>query len=176
MSFFQPTTSVPTERKVLSLTSVGAILEDNRNMKENAMNQHGGTNAADDGTAGLLAALTYIDNVGFHSIATNLTGESPKIDRNWSGLIRNARIAVAATFWPSEIKTMAERFVEAAGELATVLDRRDTNATAEPAKELHVAYHALSDAGWSYLARTAGLPGEDKTSHHHSHGTPHTAS
>lgn len=140
------------------------------------MNQHGDPNIQGAvWTAGLITALTHIDNVGFHGIATNLTGTSPKIDRNWSGLIRNARIAVAATNWPDEIRTMAERFVSAAGRLAAALDQRDTNATAEPAKELHVAYHALSDAGWAYLAKTAGLPEEGTSTHHHNQGTPHEA-
>lgn len=122
-------------------------------------------------TAGLLAALTHIDNVGFHGIATNLTGTSPKIDRNWSGLIRNARIAVSAVDWPDEIQPAAQRFTAAAGKLADALEQRDTNATTEPAKELHVAYHALSDEGWTHLARTAGIARED-TTHHHDHGHP----
>jgi len=117
-------------------------------------------------TAGLLAALTHIDNVGFHGIATNLTGASPKIDRNWSALIRNARIAVAVVGWPNEIQAMAERFRAAAEHLADTLDKRDTNIVAEPAKELHIAYHALSDAGWNYLAETSGIPGEGNGHHH----------
>jgi hypothetical protein len=141
------------------------------------MNQHGDPNieaVAAVRAAGLIAALTYIDNVGFHGIATSLTGTSPRIDRSWPGLIRNARIAVAVIDWPKEIQAMAERFAAAADRLAAALDQRDTNATAEPAKELHVAYHALSDAGWAYLAKTAGIAEEDRTAHHHDHGTPPT--
>ena len=140
------------------------------------MNQHGDPKIeAAVRTAGVLAALTHIDNVGFHGIATNLTGASPKIDRNWSGLIRNARIAVAAIDWPDEIQTAAERFTAAAGQLADAIDQRDTNATADPAKELHIAYHALSDAGWSHLAKTADIPQEEKAQHH-SHGASHGSS
>ena len=131
------------------------------------MNQHGDPNIeAAVRTAGVLAALTHIDNVGFHGIATNLTGASPKIDRNWSGLIRNARIAVAAIDWPDKIQAAAERFTAAAGHLADALDQRDTNIVAEPAKELHIAYHALSDAGWKYLAETSGIPVEGNGHHH----------
>jgi hypothetical protein len=134
------------------------------------MSEHGNSSVeAAAGTAGLLAALTYIDNVGFHGIAMNLTGATPKIDRNWAGLIRNARTAVAAIVWPADIQGMAERFTTAAGQLAAVLDQRDTDAAADPAKELHVSYHALSDAGWNHLAKIAGIP-EDGTPHHgHSH-------
>jgi hypothetical protein len=50
----------------------------------------------------------------FHGIATNLASASPKIDRNWAGLILNARIAVAAIVWAAEIQAMAERFTTAA--------------------------------------------------------------
>jgi hypothetical protein len=134
------------------------------------MSEHGNSSVeAAAGTAGVLAALTYIDNVGFHGIAMNLTGASPKIDRNWSGLIRNARTAVAATIWPADIQGMAKRFTAAAGQLAAALDQRDTGATSNPAKELHVSYHALSDAGWNHLAKIASVP-EDGTPHHgHSH-------
>ncbi|MEY9776327.1 hypothetical protein [Arthrobacter sp. MW3 TE3886] len=126
-------------------------------------------------TAGLIAALTYIDNVGFHGIATSLTGTAPRIDRSWPGLIRNSWTAVAAVDCPNELQTLAERFATAAQRLAAALDQRDLSATAEPAQELHVAYHALSDAGWAYLAQTAGIPEEDRTPHHHDHGTPPAA-
>ncbi|WP_167510483.1 hypothetical protein [Paenarthrobacter nitroguajacolicus] len=34
--------------------------------------------------SGLLAALTHIDTVGFHGIATVLTGAEPKIDPIWA--------------------------------------------------------------------------------------------
>lgn len=140
------------------------------------MNQHGDPNMrAAVRAAGVLAALTHIDNMGFHAIATNLTGASPKIDRNWSGLIRNSRIAVATIEWPDEIQAAANRFTTAAGQLADALDQRDTNATADPAKQLHVAYHALSDAGWSHLARTADIP-QEEGAHHHNHHTPRGAS
>lgn len=137
------------------------------------MSEHGNPSVeAAAVTAGLLAALTYIDNVGFHGIAMNLTGASPKIDRNWASLIRNARTAVAVMIWPAEIQGMAERFTAAAGQLAAALDQRDTDATSNPAKELHVSYHALSDAGWGYLAKSAGIP-EDGTPHHGHSPTAH---
>lgn len=123
-------------------------------------------------TAGLIAALSYLDHVGFHGIATSLTGTAPRIDRSWPGLIRNARTAVAAIGWPDELQPFAERFAAAAGRLAAAVDQRDISGTAEPAQELHVAYHTLSDAGWAYLAQAAGIPEEDTTPHHHEHGTP----
>jgi hypothetical protein len=120
----------------------------------------------------MIAALIYIDNVGFHGIATSLTGTAPRIDRSWSGLIRNARTAAAAIDWPEELQPLAGRFAAAAARLAAALEQHNTSTTAEPAQELHVAYHALSDAGWAHLAKTAGIPGEGGTAHHHSHDAP----
>ncbi|MET4901614.1 hypothetical protein PV760_13160 [Paenarthrobacter sp. CC6] len=117
-----------------------------------------------------LAALTHIDTVGFHGIATKLTGAEPTIDRNWAALIRNAHIAVAVTVWPEDIRPAADRFTTAAALLVTVLEQRDINAVADPAKELHIAYHALSDAGWSHLASTAGI---SSGSGHHDAGHSH---
>lgn len=119
---------------------------------------------------GMLAALTHIDTIGFHGIATTLTGAEPKIDRNWAALIRNARIAVAVTGWPEDLRPAADRFTAAAEALVTVLERRDITAVADPAKELHIAYHALSDAGWSHLASRVGIPGG---SDHHNAGHHH---
>jgi hypothetical protein len=120
--------------------------------------------------AGLLAALTCIDTVGFHGIATTLTGAEPRIDRNWAALIRNARIAVAVTAWPEDLQAAADRFAAAAETLGVVLERRDVNVVADPAKELHIAYHALSDAGWNHLASTAGISGGGDQ---HDAGHPH---
>ncbi|WP_017197948.1 hypothetical protein [Arthrobacter sp. M2012083] len=120
--------------------------------------------------SGVLAALTHIDTVGFHGIATTLTGPEPAIDRNWAPLIDNARTAVAVTAWPEDIRTAADRFTAAAAALVTVLKRRDISAVADPAKELHIAYHALSDAGWNHLASTAGISGG---SDHHDAGHHH---
>ncbi|AOY74154.1 hypothetical protein ARZXY2_4655 (plasmid) [Arthrobacter sp. ZXY-2] len=120
--------------------------------------------------AGVLAALTHIDTVGFHGIATTLTGAEPKIDRNWPALIRNARIAVAVTAWPEDLRPAADRFTAAAEDLVAALERRDISAVADPATELHIAYHALSDAGWIHLASTAGISsGHDHNDAGHSH-------
>ncbi|WP_420179892.1 hypothetical protein [Paenarthrobacter sp. TA1.8] len=120
---------------------------------------------------GLLAALTHIDTVGFHGIATALTGSEPRIDRNWAALIHNARIAVAVTTWPDELQAASDRFTAAAGQLIPALEERDTGGVVEPAKELHIAYHALSDAGWSYLASTAGVQGSEDHGHGAQHGS-----
>lgn len=120
---------------------------------------------------GLLAALTHIDTVGFHGMATALTGSEPRIDRIWAPLIRNARIAVAVTTWPDELQPAADRFTAAAGELIPALERRDTRGVADPAKELHVAYHALSDAGWGHLASTAGIESSDEHGPSAQHGS-----
>ncbi|WP_346960469.1 hypothetical protein [uncultured Arthrobacter sp.] len=137
------------------------------------MNHHGDPNVeAVVPTEGLVAALTFIDNVGFHGIATSLTGTAPLVERSWPVLIRNARTAVAVIGWPDELQTLAKRFAAAAGRLAAALDQPDVRATGEPAQELHLAYHALSDAGWAYLARAAGIPEEGRNPHQHDHATP----
>jgi hypothetical protein len=115
---------------------------------------------------GVLAALTHIDGVGFHGIATNLTGPAPNIDHSWAGLVRNALIAVRAIDWPDELRGAVERFSTAAEPLVAALAQRNTADASNTAQELHVSYHALSDAGWSYLARLAGVPEQDQGHHH----------
>ncbi|MBT2588382.1 hypothetical protein [Arthrobacter sp. ISL-95] len=120
---------------------------------------------------GVLAALTHIDTVGFHGIATALTGAEPRIDRNWAPLIHNALIAVAVTTWPPELQPASDRFTAAVGQLIPTLERRDTVGVAETATELHIAYHALSDAKWSYLDSSAGIQGSEDHGHGAQHGS-----
>lgn len=153
--------------EVLSLPSGKAILEATEPKETAVEHTHAGAEPAVP-VAGVLAALTHIDTVGFHGIATALTGAEPKIDRNWAPLIRNARIAVAVTPWPEELRPAGDRFTAAAEKLIPILEQRDATAVAEPATELHIAYHALSDAGWNYLASAAGVPGGKE----HHHGSP----
>ncbi|MCA4135238.1 hypothetical protein [Arthrobacter sp. M4] len=118
-------------------------------------------------TAGLIAALTHIDGVGFHGIATSIAKPSPTINPEWPALLRNARTVVAATQWPEELTSTAETFVGAAGQLAAALSQQDIQSALVPAKEVHVAYHALSDGGWAHLATLAGTAEGTGVHHHH---------
>ncbi|GAP60730.1 hypothetical protein AHiyo1_43110 [Arthrobacter sp. Hiyo1] len=117
-------------------------------------------------TAGLIAALTHIDGVDFHGIATSIGKPSPNIDPKWSALLRHARTVVAATGWPEELRRTAQTFVDSAGRLVSALDGNDVESSKGPAKEVHVAYHALSDGGWEHLSTIAGTP-EGSAAHHH---------
>lgn len=117
-------------------------------------------------TAGLIAALTHIDGVGFHGIATSIGKPSPAIDPEWSALLRHARTVVAATAWPEELRQTAETFVDSAGRLAAALDGNDVDSSKSPAKEVHSAYHALSDGGWKHLSAIAGTAERSATHHH----------
>ncbi|MGA8789055.1 MAG: hypothetical protein WB535_08925 [Paenarthrobacter sp.] len=113
--------------------------------------------------SGFLAALTYIDGVGFHRIATTLIAAGPAITRNWAALVSNARNAVAVTIWPDALRPAAERFIRAADKLAAVSDRGNTTPVTEPAKELDSAALALSNAGWAYLVCPAVKKREEVT-------------
>lgn len=119
--------------------------------------------------AGMIAALAYIDGVGFHGIDMVLSSESPTINLAWLGKIRNARIAVAAIEWPDEFHFKAGSFADAAGRLVTALGEDDVATAVAPSADVHGAWHALSDAGWSWLATTAGIRGGD--SHRGGHET-----
>lgn len=124
-------------------------------------------------TASMIAALSHLDGAGFHGIDMELHGAQAAIDPTWSGLVRNARIAVAATVWPDEVRAKAEGFTAAAELLAAALEQGDAKAAADHAREAHGAQHGLSSAGWSYLAGTAGIRGEGGSHQHgHSHHAP----
>ncbi len=123
-------------------------------------------------TAGMIAALTHIDGVGFHGIATTVSKPTPTINPDWSTLLRNAGTAVAAIEWPDDLHQTVATFVAAAGQLAAALDQHDIPAALAPAREVHGAYHALSDGGWKHLSTAAGTA-EAGEAHHHDHPTKH---
>ncbi|MCC6238317.1 MAG: hypothetical protein IT299_12210 [Dehalococcoidia bacterium] len=116
----------------------------------------------------ILAALYNMDGVGFHGIDDGLRAASPKIDSQWLGKTKNARIAVAATTWPKDLEPQARAFVEASGKLAAALENDDVAGAAAPAKEAHEAQHELSADAYAYLAGKAGL-----TATKHNDGAAH---
>lgn len=123
--------------------------------------------------AGMIAVLSHIDGAGFHGIDTALGGGSPSIDPSWYSHARNARIAAAAIPWPEELQPQAKSFTDAAGRLAAALVGGDTKAAAGPAREVHAAWHTLSNLGWNFLAGIAGIEKEDGAGgHRHQHQAP----
>ncbi|MBN9151174.1 MAG: hypothetical protein J0H56_07105 [Micrococcales bacterium] len=116
--------------------------------------------------AGMIAVLSHIDSAGFHGIDMALHEAQTSIDPIWSGIARNARIAVAATVWPEKVRAKAERFTATAGQLAVALEQGDAKAAADHAREAHGAQHGLSSAGWNYLAGIAGIQGVDGSQEH----------
>lgn len=123
--------------------------------------------------AGMIGALSHIDGAGFHGIDMALHEAQASIDPAWSGVVRNARIAVAVVVWPDDVHAKAEGFTAAAGLLAVALEQGDAKAAADHAREAHGAQHGLSSAGWNYLAEAAGIRGEHGSHQHdRSHHTP----
>lgn len=111
-----------------------------------------------DDRAGMLAALAIIDGSGFHALSERLTGPNPAIDPSDLGHVRHARIAAASVTWPDEIRKKSQAFEATTEVLADALERDNVAAAAKAVLEAHAAYHALSDAGWEYLADRAGVP------------------
>ena len=107
--------------------------------------------------AEVLPAVALIDGAGFHGIDTALAEPGAKIDAQWLGNTRNARIAVASTSWPDELKPEARAFVDAAARLQAALETDDAAAAAAPAHDTHEAQHDLSADTYNYLAGKAGI-------------------
>ncbi|QDG87100.1 hypothetical protein [Pseudarthrobacter sp. NIBRBAC000502770] len=121
---------------------------------------------------GMIAALSHIDSAGFHGIDMALGGASPTIDPSWAGHVRKARIAAASVSWPDDLQPQLTAFTDAAGRLAAALDEGDTKAASVPAREVHAAWHTLSNRAWNYLAKTSGIEKEGGPAGHQHHRAP----
>ena len=115
-----------------------------------------GCSASNEAVA-MLAPVTLIDGAGFHGIDTALAVPGAEIDPQWLGKTRNARIAVASTTWPDELKPQVQAFVDAAAQLQAALESDDAAAAAAAAHETHEAQHDLSVDAYNYLAGKAGI-------------------
>ena len=118
---------------------------------------HGAPAGSPAGAAGLVAALTHIDGVGFHGIATSIGRPTGTVDPEWPRMLRNAATAVAVVSWPSGLEDTA---------------KGDRAAASGPARQVHGAYHALSDGGWEHLAEAAGLAPQAREEHHQHPSAP----
>src|SRR3990170_4868694 len=98
-----------------------------------------------------------MDSVGFHAIDTALAESGAKVDAQWLGKTRNARIAVASTAWPKDLAPQAKAFVEAAAKLQAALEQDDPKAAAPAAHDAHEAQHDRSADAYNYLAKQAGI-------------------
>lgn len=125
----------------------------------------GCTTASASSNSELLAALNIMDSVGFHDIDEGLRATPQKLEASWLGKTKNARIAVAATTWPKELKPMATAFVDSAGKLQEALEKDDKSGAVAPAKAVHEAQHELSHEAYSYLATKAGLATKHNDGH-----------
>ena len=133
---------------------------------------HGAPAGSPAGAAGLVAALTHIDGVGFHGIAPSIGRPTGTVDPEWPRMLRNAATAVAVVSWPSGLEETAKTFVDSATRLAEVLGQGDRAAASGPARQVHGAYHALSDGGWEHLAEAAGLAPLAREEHHQHPSAP----
>ena len=115
-----------------------------------------GCSASNEATA-TLVPVTLIDGAGFHAMDTALAAPGAQIDPQWLGRTRNARIAVASTTWPDDLKPQARAFIDAAARLQAALEEDDAAAAAAPAHDTHEAQHDLSADAYNYLAGKAGI-------------------
>jgi hypothetical protein len=112
----------------------------------------GGEEAAD-----ILPAIQLADAAGFHAMDEALNGSTPVINPQWAGVTRRARIAVAASEWPDELRDEATAFTAAAARLQTALEADNVAEAKGASHDAHETQHALSDAAYRILATKAGI-------------------
>ena len=106
--------------------------------------------ARDASPGAMLAALIYLDNVGFHGMDEALNGDAPEIDPSWAGATNNALAAARSVDW-GEVQPQADAFIAAAEELFAALQADDAAAAAAPAAAVHETQHALSHDAYAAL-------------------------
>ncbi len=123
--------------------------------------------------AGVLAAITALDNAGLHEIEVEIekTGVPPG-DAQATALRMQAIVKLAE--WPSDLESPAGKLADLLGEMAAALAGDDRAKAKDATTKAHNAAHDFSYATWTYLQKKAGV-GEEKKSAASDHEMPATA-
>jgi hypothetical protein len=105
----------------------------------------------------MLASLDILGSAGLHHMEMTLTVEGGGIEPAWLGSLRNARTAVAVIDWPEPLHELAEAFLAQSMPFEMALADDDAGQAAETVTPAHGAFHALSGAGFAFLAEQAGM-------------------
>lgn len=133
----------------------------------------------EDGSAGagVLAAITALDNAGLHDIEVEIekTGAPPG-DAQATALRMQAIVKLTA--WPSDLESPSGKLADLLGEMAAALAGDDRAKAKEATTKAHNAAHDFSYATWTYLQKKAGVGEEKKSaaSDHEMTATPASAS
>lgn len=112
----------------------------------------------------VVAAITYLDAVGFHGIDTAIAGG--EIPSGTLGKVQNALAVTTAVRWPSALHDDSAALVDHLRDLVKDLGEGKASVAADPAKAVHDAEHSLSRKAWAWLR---DMGGDDHGSDAHAH-------
>jgi len=112
----------------------------------------------------VIAAVAYLDGVGFHGIDTAIAGGD--IPAGTLGKVQNAAVVAAAVKWPPALHDDGHALVEHLHDLAGAVQAANASAAAELAKSVHDVEHGLSRKAYAWLREMGG----DATSRDGAHG------
>lgn len=105
-----------------------------------------------------MAAITYLENSGFHEIDTAITtdGKVPSTAHNTA--VHMQTVLLTAT-WPSELKDQAKTVAKALGDFAAAVDTDtpDIARVKDLSNKAHAGYHDFTTKAWAHLGAEAGL-------------------
>lgn len=93
-------------------------------------------------SAGLIAAIDYIDSAGFHGMSEDLA--AGEINPRFLGTVEKVIAVTNATSWPHDLEGSVETFQADLQALADALANEDVEAAATAAADIHASQHDLS--------------------------------
>ena len=102
----------------------------------------------------VVAAIAYLDGVGFHGIDTAISGG--EIPAGTLGKVQNAAAITAAVKWPSALHEDGDALADALRDLSKAVEGANASAAAEPAKAVHDIEHGLSRKAYAWLREMGG--------------------
>lgn len=115
-----------------------------------------------DESAGAIAAITYMDAAGLHTIDQSINTDKTIPPTARSTALKLQTVALL-TEWPSDVSGDANTLAGVLGDLAAALDgdNPDLARAGAAATKAHDAEHEFSDKVWTHLRSEAGVAGGD---------------
>lgn len=113
-------------------------------------------------TTNVIAAVSLIDNAGFHVLDEELTAKGT-VPATAETTAKHIQAVALATDWPNDLRKPARDMAKAMGDFAAAIatDTPDIKHATELSNAAHTAWHDFDHEAWSWIQAKAGVGGHE---------------